>query len=121
MYRSAAAVAREALKAGYDAILDGTYLREEFREEAISNLAGLYRSQLTIHAACDIGVAYGRNLTRSQKVPKKSFVRLYSRFEVPVNALRIDTDRVNPDLASDTILAEIGRLRGQDWDERHRA
>ncbi len=114
VYRSAAAVAKEALKAGYDAILDGTYLREGFREEPISNLAGLYRSQLTIHVACDIGVAYGRNLTRPLKVPKKSFVSLYSRFEAPVNALRIDTDRVNPELASNAILTEISRLRGQD-------
>lgn len=114
VYRSAAAVAGEALKAGYDAILDGTYVREEFREEPISNLAGLYKAQLTIHVACDIGVAYERNLTRSDKVPKESFVRLYSRFETPLNALRIDSDKVTPELASDAILTEIGRLRSQD-------
>ncbi len=116
VYRSAAAVAREALKAGYDAILDGTYLREGFREEPISNLAGLYKAQLTIHVACDTGVAYERNLARSEKVPKESFVSLYSRFEAPLNALQIDTNRLTPELASDAIFTEIGRLRSQEGD-----
>lgn len=111
VYRSAAAVAREALKAGYDTILDGTYVREEFREEPISNLAGLYGAQLTIHVACDTGVAYERNLTRSEKVPKESFVRLYSRFEAPLNTLRIDSDRVTPEIAARLILVQIGRHR----------
>jgi predicted kinase len=116
VYRSVTAVAEEALKAGYDAILDGTYLREEFREEAITKLAGLYKTKLIIHVSCDVFLAYRRNLSRPEKVPKESFLRLYSHFQSPREALRIDTDKTTPEIASEDILMQVGHLRSLERD-----
>jgi predicted kinase len=107
-YRSVTAVAREALKNEYDVILDGTFLKEEFRDEALHRLAGLYRSALLVHVACDFSVAYERNVARREIVPKESFVRLYSRFERPRHALRIDSEKTSPELAAQAILLQIG-------------
>ena len=106
-------MAREALKAGYDAILDGTYLRQEFREHPARLLAGLYKTRLVIHVACDIMVAYERNLSGKEEGPKGSFLRLYSHFQSPRDALRIDTDRTTPEDASETVLLQLRLQEGQ--------
>ena len=121
VYRSVTAVAGEALKAGYDAILDGTYLREDFREEPITSLAGLYKTKLAIHVSCGVILAYERNLSRPEKVPKESFLRLYSHFQSPRDALRIDTDRTTPEQASEAILMQVGRLRSLEREGRPRS
>src|SRR2546427_708090 len=99
---------REALKAGYDAILDGTFLRDEYRDEAVGKLSRYFASYLIVYVACDPEMAYRRNLSRKERVPKKSFLRLYEMMQEPSMALRIDSDRTRPREAAGAVLLQLG-------------
>ena len=107
VYKSCILVAREAMKSGYSAILDGTFLKEDYRDEALRKLAGFYDTSLIVYVACDILTAYMRNASREARVPKESFIRLYSHFEEPVNALRIDSQKSNPEVAARAVLLQL--------------
>jgi predicted kinase len=108
VYKACMLVAREVLKAGYSAILDGTFLKEEYRDEALKKLAGFYDTSLVVYVACDFRTAYRRNVSRKAPVPKASFLRLYSEFEEPVNALRIDSPKTKPEIAARAVLLQLG-------------
>ena len=108
VYRGCILLAREALKAGYDAILDGTFLRDEYRDEAIEKLSRYYSSRLVVYVACDPKTAYRRNRSRKERVPKKSFLRLYEMMQEPTSALRIDSERTRPREAASAILLQLG-------------
>ena len=108
VYRDCILIAREGLKAGYDAILDGTFLRDEYRDEAIEKLSRYFSSYLIVYVACDPRTAYRRNLSRRERVPKKSFLRLYEMMQEPINALRIDSARTRPREAASAILLQLG-------------
>ncbi len=108
VYKGCILLAREALKAGYDAILDGTFLRDEYRDEAIEKLSRYFSSYLVVYVACDPETAYRRNASRRERVPKKSFHRLYETMQEPTNALRIDSERTRPKEAAGAILLQLG-------------
>ena len=108
VYRDCILIAREGLKAGYDTILDGTFLRDEYRDEAIEKLSRYFSSYLIVYIACDPKTAYRRNLSRRERVPKKSFLRLYEMMQEPRNALRIDSARTRPREAASAILLQLG-------------
>ena len=108
IYRDCILIAREALKAGYDAILDGTFLRDEYRDEAVGKLSRYFASYLIVYVACDPETAYRRNLSRKERVPKKSFLRLYEMMQEPSMALRIDSDRTRPKEAAGGVLLQLG-------------
>jgi predicted kinase len=108
VYKACMLIAREAMKAGYSAILDGTFLREEYRDEALRKLAGFYDTSLVVYVACDLDTAYRRNVSRKARVPKASFLRLYSEFEEPLNALRIDSPKTKPEIAARAVLLQLG-------------
>ncbi len=108
VYRACTLIAREALRAGYAAILDGTFLKAEYRDEALKKLAGFYDTSLVVYVACDLNTAYRRNLTRKARVPKASFLRLYSQFEEPLSALRIDSPKTRPEEAARAVLLQLG-------------
>jgi predicted kinase len=107
VYSSAISVARNALRATYDVILDGTFLKQEFREDAVSRVQGLYRILLIVHTHCDLTTAYERNTSRSSEVPLDTFVRMYSNFEPPQSALRIDTGKTSPEGAAEAVLEQL--------------
>src|SRR5207245_10421111 len=79
VYKDCILIAREALKAGYDAILDGTFLRDEYRDEAVEKLSRYFSSHLVVYVACDPETAYRRNLSRWDRLPT---TRLASRCEM---------------------------------------
>jgi len=108
VYRDCILIAREALKAGYDAILDGTFLRDEYRDEAVGKLSRYLSSHLIVFVACDPEIAYRRNLSRMERVPKKSFLRLYEMMQEPSNGLRIDSEKTRPKVAASAILLQLG-------------
>jgi len=108
VYEAATSVAEEALRQGYDVILDATFPREEFRRAALSRLARLFEGWLVVWVRCDPMVAYKRNSERTEKVPLDSFVRLWRSFEPPRGALVVDTQATTPDEAALKILASIG-------------
>ena len=69
VYRALLAAGREALLAGYDTILDGTFPREGFRREALVRLRSNYEYARVIVLWCDPTIAYARNLERANPVP----------------------------------------------------
>ena len=107
VYRAMIAAGREALKSGYDTILDGTFPREEFRREAVMTLKRYYDIVEIVNLWCDPETAYARNLRRVKPVPEESFFRLYRQFEIPSEAIRIDTAKVSPEDAAEIVLASL--------------
>lgn len=107
VYKGCILLAREALRAGYSAVLDGTFLKQEYRDEALRKLAGFYDTSLVVYVACGPATAFRRNASRRAEVPRKSFVHLFSEFEEPVSALRIDSEVTNPDVAAKAVLLQL--------------
>ena len=108
VYKGCILIAREALRAGYDAILDGTFLRDEYRDEAVEKLSRYFSTHLVVYMACDPETAYRRNLSRRERVPKKSFLRLFEMMQEPSSALRIDSAKTRPREAAGAILLQLG-------------
>ena len=81
VYRSAFALAAEALKQRYDVVLVATFAREEFRREAISKLRDLCDAWLMVWAWCDPLLAYIRYSQRNPLVRREDFMRLSRSFE----------------------------------------
>lgn len=109
VYSAVIVMGRQALIAGYDAILDGTFPREGFRKEALDKLAHLSSAHLVVHTVCDIDLALKRNAARAEVVPKDRLLRIKRRFEVPENAVVIDTGRVSLEEATSMLLAKLKR------------
>ena len=113
VYESAFLVARQALISGYDAILDGTFLREDYRAEARAKL-GRYSSAIAVVCIlCDLEVARARNSARDANIPDESFDRLSASFEEPEKAIFVRSDRRTPDSAAGHILRAL-RANRQD-------
>jgi hypothetical protein len=107
VYSAVIAMGRAALISGYDAILDGTFLREDFRREALDRLAHLSATHLVVHVVCDPELALRRNAGREDALPEDRVMRIYRNFEVPTDALTIDTSKVGPEEAAEAVLAEL--------------
>lgn len=107
IYKACTLLAREALRAGYSALLDGTFLKDEYRDEVLRKLSGFYETSLVVYVACDLKAAYRRNKSRKARVPKESFMHMYSMLEEPVNCLRIDSHRTRPEVASKAVLLQL--------------
>jgi predicted kinase len=105
VYGAALSIAGEALRSRYDAILDGTFPKEEFRREALSSLSRLSAWQLVVHVTCDPELALQRNAARKEVVPEETIVRIYQHFEVPRNAVTLDTGRLGPADAAMQLLS----------------
>lgn len=108
VYESAFLVGRQALKSGYDAILDGTFLREDYRAEAEGRLARYCSSSAVVCVLCDPEVARARNFQREATVPDASFDRLSASFERPRRAVFVHTDGGTPDEAAGYVIRRLG-------------
>jgi predicted kinase len=107
VYESAFVVGRQALKSGYDAILDGTFLRDEYRAEAEGRLARYCSSSDVVCVLCDREVARVRNSQRETTVPDASFDRLSASFERPRRAVFVRTDRGTPEQAAGYVIRRL--------------
>ncbi len=108
VYRSAFALAAEALKQRYDVVLVATFASEGFRREAISKLGNLCDAWLIVWAWCDPVLAYLRYSRRNPMVRREAFMRLSRSFEPPRDALVIDSRSTSPEEAAAKILDVIG-------------
>jgi predicted kinase len=108
VYESVFLVGRQALKSGYDTILDGTFLREDYRAEAETKLSRYCTSSDVICILCDPELARARNSRREAAVPDASFGRLSASFERPRKAMFVHSDRATPREAADYILRGLG-------------
>lgn len=112
VYDAATAVAEEALRHKYDAVMIATFSREEFRREALSRLSKLFERWLVVWVWCDPSLAYQRNSERNENVTLETFMRRWRGFEPPRGALVIDSRAMAPDQAAARILAAIGEDEG---------
>jgi predicted kinase len=112
VYESMFLVGREALKRGYDVILDATFLREDYREEARERLSRHYSSATVVWVSCEQETARARNASRNSVVPEESFNRLASTFERPRRAIVVDSGKRDPESSAKYVLGKLPRSRG---------
>jgi predicted kinase len=108
VYDSCVQIARVALSRGRPVILDGTFARRAHRARAFRSLAGLYGRSVVVRLVCTLETARRRNGSRGARVPEDTMRGIYSNFEEPVGALRIDTDSRSPDESVAVILGALG-------------
>lgn len=113
VYRSMFLVGRQALKSGYDAILDGTFLREDYRAEAEEKLARYYSAWVVVCVLCDQEVARKRNSRRDATVPDESFNRLCASFERPKKAIFVQSDKRSAESAAALVLRRLRKIDGR--------
>jgi predicted kinase len=92
VYEACIQVAKEALKCGYLTILDGTFLREDYRSKAFSSLRPFFAKAFTVEMICSHDTALKRNQRRTDVFPEANFERMWTYFEPPANSIKIDTD-----------------------------
>jgi len=109
VYSSLEAMGREALKAGYNTLLEGTFPREEYRSKVLRTLSPLAVRSLVVFVDCEPELAFGRNAGRQEVVPWESFLRIYTQFEVPRDAVMVDTSAISAEEAADRVLQEARR------------
>jgi predicted kinase len=107
VYGALIAVALEALRSGYDALIEGTFPREEYRDAALTTLSPIAEKSLVVYVTCEPALAFGRNAGRQEVVPWESFLRIFTQFEEPHGALRVDTASVSPEDAVQQIIAAL--------------
>jgi predicted kinase len=108
VYESMFQVGRQALKMGYDVILDGTFLKEDYRAEAERKLGRYCSSAIVVCVTCDTEVARVRNSQRNATVPEASFNRLSATFERPKKAIFVRSDGRTPESAAAYLLHRLG-------------
>ena len=107
VYEGCMAVAREALRGGYTVLLDGTFMREDYRNEARDKLGRYSAGVDVVYVACSLATALRRNATRKASIPPDKLKSIYERFEVPRRALRIDSTRLRPADAAAKVAAAL--------------
>ena len=112
VYDACYSVAREALRAGYLVILDGTFMRDEYRSESRSRLRR-YSSRIdTVWVDCTLETALERNSRRESPIPQVKLEGIYTGFQNPKRALRIDSSALTPDDAADRVAEGLRIDRG---------
>lgn len=114
VYQAMFLVGRQALKTGYDAILDGTFLREDYRAEAEKKLARCYSAWVVVCVLCDQEVARKRNSKRDATVPEESFNRLCASFERPKKAIFVQSDRRPAESAAAFVVRKLSKIGGRE-------
>lgn len=109
VYQSMFLVGRQALKSGYDAILDATFLKEDYRSEAVKKLGRYSSSTHIVCVLCDKEVARKRNSERAASVPGASFDRLSASFQKPKGAIFVHSDRRSAESAAGYVIRKIGK------------
>ena len=107
VYGACNALAREALREGYTVLLDGTFMREEYRSEARNSLQKYYGRVDVVHVECRLDTALRRNASRRARIPAEKVRSIYERFEAPRRALRIDSARMRSRDAGNLIVESL--------------
>ena len=107
VYDGCMAVAREALRRGYTVLLDGTFMREEYRERARRTLRGYAAATDVVHVSCELEVALRRNSARHARIPPAKVRSIHRRFQEPRRAIRVDSTRLSPGRAAAQILERL--------------
>jgi len=109
VYSACFAIAKEALKAGYFVLLDGTFLREEYRLQARRVLMRYYERVDTVWVKCGVETALERNSARNAVVPAVKVRAMFDAFEAPEAGVTVDSSRMTPESASRRVIFALGR------------
>ena len=107
VYDACFAVAKEALKAGYLVVLDGTFLKEEYRQEARRRLSRYFERAFTVSVRCGLESALQRNSARTAIVPPDRVKAMFEMFENPRAAITVDSSRKPPESSARRIVAAL--------------
>lgn len=110
VYYSCILIAGNALKHGYNAIVDGTFTKEEYRREAREQLNGLYGRYFLVYVKCDPFVAIKRNTNRKAKVPESRLLGMYKNFEEPADSIVIDTTGTTVEESFDLLMKKLSSV-----------
>ncbi|MDV3278396.1 MAG: AAA family ATPase [Nitrososphaerales archaeon] len=81
VYEGCIAVAREALRNGYTVLLDGTFMREEYRTRAKTALRKYVTGIDVVYIACGLEAALRRNSSRRAAIPPDKLRSIHRRFQ----------------------------------------
>ena len=109
VYDACFEVARIALRNGYLVILDGTFMREDYRSDARKRLRGSYSRADTVWVACGLEAALKRNARREARVPPEKVKGIFLGFEAPRRAVRVDSSRLSPEAAANRVKRALFR------------
>ncbi|MDV3293503.1 MAG: AAA family ATPase [Nitrososphaerales archaeon] len=107
VYEASFALAREALKSGYSVVIDGTFMREDYRKKARLALRKHYSRADTVFVSCGLDTALRRNSSRDATVPPEKVRGMFLRFEVPRRALKVDSSRGSPESAARRVVRAL--------------
>lgn len=110
VYDACYGIAKEALGAGYLVVLDGTFMRDEYRSEARSRLRRHCTKIDTVWVDCTLKTALERNSLRASPIPPEKVEGIHAGFQRPRKALRIDSSVLTPAVAARQIASAL-RLR----------
>jgi predicted kinase len=102
-------ITRRLLPLGCNVILDGTFLKDSYRERAIG-IARYYRKRYLIVALrADLATLMERNRSRTpeEHVPEKTVAGFWIKFQYPLNGIIIDTDELSPEECVKIILQKL--------------
>jgi len=105
-------IAKKLLPLNYNVILDGTFLKNSYRERAIM-IARYYRRHYVIVALkADLITLMDRNRGRmpEEYVPEKTVVGFWVKFQYPLNGIIIDTDECSPRECVKIILQKLSSM-----------
>ena len=105
-------IARKLLPFGYDVILDGTFLRNSFRETAIRIAEFYRRNYIVVALNADLTTLIERNKTRSIEdfVPETTIAKFWVKFQYPVNGIIINMDLQSPEGCVNIILERMSDI-----------
>ncbi len=107
VYSAMNSIAKIALMSNYVAILDATFLRHEWREHPLSIAKSLGKKAMIIHVKCSLDAAIRRNRQRNNPIPDNIIEKFAEIFEDPLNALKIDSEKISNQKAAEMILSKI--------------
>lgn len=108
VYDACYGIAREALRAGYLVVLDGTFMRDEYRSEARKRLHRYCTRIDTVWVDCTLKVALERNSLRASPMPPEKLEGIYTGFQNPKRATRIASSTLG---ANDAAMNVVRALR----------
>ncbi len=112
VYDACFGIAEEALRSGYFVALEGTFLKEDYRQEALSRL-GRYSSRVdVVWVDCDLETALRRNSERRAVVPSDRVRSMFEMLEPPRGAIRVDSSRMTAESAAKKVLSALGGKSG---------
>lgn len=108
VYDACYAAAKEALRSGYLVVLDGTFMRDEYRSEVRNRLRRSCTRMDFVWVDCLLATALERNSLRESPIPPEKVEGIHGGFQKPKRAVRVDSTILDPGAAASLIAGALG-------------